>query len=102
VGRRFPKPQRHSKFCHYCDRRLGTLEVTWDHVVPKALGGPNVTWNRVTSCGRCNQKKADTKDFRDHCETCQMAWRMFERVDESAWFFYGEAIPTWLDINGDA
>jgi len=99
VGRRFPKPQKHSTNCHYCGKVVLHGLATWDHVVPKALGGPNVTWNRVTSCKRCNQRKADTRDFRGHCESCQFAWRMFETVDEAAWLFYGEAIPTWLDLN---
>lgn len=39
--------------CHYC----GGPAETWDHVIPRALGGPDQIWNRVPSCQRCNQRK---------------------------------------------
>lgn len=50
--------------CHYCQRELvghgsDDLAPTRDHVVPRALGGLDVRWNRVWSCRACNSDKAD-------------------------------------------
>ena len=41
--------------CHYCPR-AGT---TVDHVVPRAVGGPNDPDNLVPAYPSCNQRKAD-------------------------------------------
>ncbi|MCE2423298.1 MAG: HNH endonuclease [Gemmatimonadetes bacterium] len=49
--------------CVYCKRTRAELarheSLTRDHVVPLARGGGNTWDNVVTSCGRCNLKKAD-------------------------------------------
>jgi 5-methylcytosine-specific restriction endonuclease McrA len=52
--------------CHYCRCTMTACDgcspssVTLDHVVPLALGGPNLHSNMVASCYACNQAKADT------------------------------------------
>lgn len=42
--------------CVYCGSRK---ELTLDHVIPKSRGGQNDWTNLVTSCSKCNVKKAD-------------------------------------------
>lgn len=49
--------------CHYCHayfgkkrRHRGSVN-TLDHVIPRALGGPDDKWNRVLSCQPCNLAK---------------------------------------------
>lgn len=42
--------------CVYCG---STKELTLDHVLPKSRGGSNDWTNLVTSCIKCNRKKAD-------------------------------------------
>lgn len=42
--------------CVYCGSRK---ELTLDHVIPKSRGGLNDWTNLVTSCSKCNVKKAD-------------------------------------------
>lgn len=42
--------------CVYCGSRK---ELTLDHVIPKSRGGTNDWTNLVTSCSKCNVKKAD-------------------------------------------
>lgn len=42
--------------CVYCGSRK---ELTLDHVIPKSRGGGNDWTNLVTSCSKCNVKKAD-------------------------------------------
>lgn len=42
--------------CVYCGSKK---ELTLDHVIPKSKGGKNEWTNLVTSCSKCNIKKAD-------------------------------------------
>ncbi len=50
----FPVP------CFYCGVSLSLLTHTWDHLVPRALGGSNRRTNLVHSCLACNSTKADS------------------------------------------
>ncbi len=43
--------------CQYCGAGVPRDEITYDHVVPRALGGKTTWENIVTSCVFCNQKK---------------------------------------------
>jgi len=45
--------------CVYCGSKYKKEDLTFDHIVPKSRGGRNSWENTVTSCFRCNQKKAD-------------------------------------------
>jgi len=44
--------------CQYCGRKLGQPELTFDHVIPKFMGGKTTWKNIVTACVPCNRKKA--------------------------------------------
>jgi len=48
--------RRDNHTCVYCG---STRNLTLDHVIPKSRGGKNEWTNLVTSCSRCNLKKAD-------------------------------------------
>lgn len=41
--------------CQYCYSEAAS---DLDHVTPRCHGGPNLHTNLVTSCGRCNRRKA--------------------------------------------
>lgn len=48
--------------CQYCDKKFSYNELTYDHVIPKALwkdrlSSPTSWTNIVTSCIDCNRKK---------------------------------------------
>ena len=43
--------------CQYCGRTMDGCDLTYDHVVPKSLGGETVWENIVTCCLPCNKKK---------------------------------------------
>ncbi|MBI3180684.1 MAG: HNH endonuclease [Myxococcales bacterium] len=43
--------------CQYCGARVSRLDFTYDHVVPRALGGATRWENVVVSCVPCNQRK---------------------------------------------
>lgn len=46
--------------CFYCGDRLNDFVRTVDHIVPKSVGGILSKDNKVYSCRRCNQFKANT------------------------------------------
>lgn len=43
--------------CQYCNRKLGGLDMTIDHVKPRIFGGISSFMNCVASCLKCNNKK---------------------------------------------
>lgn len=43
--------------CQYCGNKPPLQELTYDHVVPRALGGPTDWHNIVTCCITCNRRK---------------------------------------------
>ena len=45
--------------CQYCYQQFSPKELTLDHVIPKAQGGPDTWENMVACCTPCNRKKAD-------------------------------------------
>jgi 5-methylcytosine-specific restriction endonuclease McrA len=45
--------------CQYCGQRLVTEELTFDHVVPRSLGGQTTWENIVACCVPCNHHKAN-------------------------------------------
>jgi len=51
---------RRDKFtCQYCEKVLSSSEYTIDHLIPRSRGGKNTWKNLVTSCRKCNTKKAN-------------------------------------------
>lgn len=49
--------QRDKGKCQYCLHLVPRSEITYDHVVPRALGGKTEWTNIVISCADCNQRK---------------------------------------------
>jgi len=43
--------------CQYCGKKFPSEDLTFDHVVPVALGGQKRWDNIVAACFRCNHKK---------------------------------------------
>ncbi|MBE7618709.1 HNH endonuclease [Gluconacetobacter entanii] len=43
--------------CQYCNTRLPTHELTFDHVIPRSKGGRTTWENVVTACSPCNLLK---------------------------------------------
>jgi 5-methylcytosine-specific restriction endonuclease McrA len=49
--------KRDNHTCQYCGSNKGAMTV--DHIQPQSRGGKNTWENCVTSCEKCNHKKAD-------------------------------------------
>ena len=43
--------------CQYCGKKVARMEATYDHVLPRRLGGETRWENIVIACLPCNQKK---------------------------------------------
>lgn len=43
--------------CQYCGKRLAPERLTFDHVIPRSLGGTTRWGNIATACQACNRKK---------------------------------------------
>ncbi len=43
--------------CQYCGRHFSPEELTYDHVVPRSMGGRTSWENIVTCCLECNKRK---------------------------------------------
>jgi len=43
--------------CQYCGQKLASHELTYDHVIPRAMGGRTDWTNIVTCCMDCNRRK---------------------------------------------
>ena len=65
IPRKEVKFTRHNVFlrdkfpCQYCGNRFSERELNLDHVVPRDKGGRTTWENIVTSCIRCNSRKAN-------------------------------------------
>lgn len=51
--------RRDKNICLYCGGQFGVTELSRDHVLPLSRGGKDIWTNVVTSCRRCNNRKAD-------------------------------------------
>jgi 5-methylcytosine-specific restriction endonuclease McrA len=51
--------RRDQNMCLYCGGVFATHELSRDHVMPLSRGGRDSWTNVVTSCRRCNNRKAD-------------------------------------------
>lgn len=54
---RFEVLRRDRFTCYYCGRRAPHVEITLDHVNPRALGGGDTADNLVAACVECNGGK---------------------------------------------
>ena len=45
--------------CQYCGDRLPTHDLTFDHVIPRSLGGRTTWENVVAACSSCNLLKGN-------------------------------------------
>jgi 5-methylcytosine-specific restriction endonuclease McrA len=68
VFRRHRRPVRFSRVnvyardryrCLYCGQKQSMAELTFDHVIPRSLGGRTCWTNVVTACIPCNRRKAN-------------------------------------------
>lgn len=57
---RFEVLRRDNYTCRYCGKSAPDVEITVDHVIPKALGGSDDPSNLCAACGDCNGGKTSS------------------------------------------
>lgn len=45
--------------CHYCGQRITSETLTFDHIIPRSLGGGNFISNLLLACQPCNGKRGN-------------------------------------------
>lgn len=65
--------------CQYCSREFQAQDLTFDHVIPRSLGGRTTWQNVVAACSRCNLAKANKLP-----KECGMKPRV-EPIQPSTW-----------------
>ena len=86
--------ERDKHRCQYCGNQFIENELNLDHVIPRHHGGRTSWENVVTSCIRCNSKKADRlpheAGMRLIRKPAKPKWRPFVSVAENK-----EKNPSW-------
>ena len=102
---RFPAFTRFNVFlrdafrCQYCGMRKPTVDLTFDHVVPRSKGG-RTTWdNVVTACGHCNLRKGSRLLGQCGMHLRRMPWQpqSFELQDNGRAFPPNYLHDSWRD-----
>lgn len=63
---RFEVLRRDGFACRYCGAKAPDVELTVDHVTPRALGGQDVPENLVAACRPCNTGKSSAGPDEHH------------------------------------
>jgi len=78
---RFPAFTRFNVFlrdgfsCQYCSKHAYTSELTFDHLIPRAMGGRTTWTNVVTACGSCNMHKGSRLPEQCGMHPRRLPWR---------------------------
>ena len=81
---RFEVLRRDDYTCRYCGGTAPDVTLTVDHVVPRALGGPDEPTNLVTACRECNSGKSSTSpDERVVADVADLALRMAKAIEQA-------------------
>jgi 5-methylcytosine-specific restriction endonuclease McrA len=106
--RQYVKPSQHPAFtrfnlflrdrfaCQYCG---SGKDLTFDHVVPRRLGG-RTTWENVTTaCAPCNLKKGGRTPSQAHMPIYRQPWRptSWQLQDNGRAFPPGYLHTSWID-----
>lgn len=89
--------ERDEYTCQYCGNEFDARELNLDHVIPREKGGRNSWDNIVTSCIRCNTRKANKLPQQANMfpfkEPKAPRWRPFMCLAEKA--ARRKAYPSW-------
>lgn len=72
--------------CIYCG---GSKDLTWDHLIPTSMGGPNTISNHVPACRSCNASKSNrdvlTWYRSRETEIPRLVWGKYLKLTRSIW-----------------
>ena len=81
--------------CQYCGEKRSAVELTLDHITPRAQGGESMAENLVSACIECNQRKGNRtpEQARMPLLTPQKLLRL--GLDRVVLCHYAESKPEW-------
>lgn len=83
--------------CQYCLDKCETNGLTYDHVIPRALGGQTVWTNIVSCCYDCNSKKGGRTPAQAKMKLHKQPVRP-KAVPQFQFAFLGKSVPQqWRD-----
>jgi hypothetical protein len=103
--------ERDGHVCQYCRKRFEPRELNLDHVIPRDKGGRNSWENVVTSCIRCNTRKANKLPHEASMfpmkEPRAPTWRPFQCLAERtarrrvypSWRYFLELEPALVEMS---
>lgn len=82
--------------CQYCNVQFTYRELTYDHVVPRCMGGASSWDNLVAACKSCNGKKSNHTNMKPTTKPYQPTWHQVYNqskcykltIPDSAWQDY--------------
>lgn len=67
--------------CFYCGSALAFMDMQTDHVVAVCRGGVSLSWNLVSSCGKCNRDKHSKRlDVKREKQIIDRGWALRENI----------------------
>ena len=79
--------------CQYCGKQFSASELTFDHVVPRVLGGKTCYTNIVSACVRCNAEKGSKTNIKPLKEPREPGYHELSRSLRNT----DKLHETWLD-----
>jgi len=104
--------ERDSHVCQYCQKRFDARDLNLDHVIPRDKGGKSSWENIVTSCVRCNTRKANKLPTEANMfpmkEPRAPVWRPFMCLAERStrrraypsWRYFLDLEPAMVEMSG--
>ena len=80
------------KACIYCG---SSSNLSWDHLIPRSLGGPDTISNQVPACTSCNSSKGDRDVIdwyraRKGTQIPRLVWGKYLKLTYEVWKALGE------------
>lgn len=81
--------------CQYCGEHKSAADLTLDHILPRAQGGPTNPQNLVSACIKCNQRKGNRTPEQARMPLLTSQKLLNLGLDRVLLCHYAESRPEW-------
>jgi 5-methylcytosine-specific restriction endonuclease McrA len=81
--------------CQYCGEQKAALDLTLDHILPRAQGGATTPQNLVAACVKCNQRKGNRTPEQARMPLLTSQKLLTLGLDRVLLCHYAESRPEW-------
>lgn len=81
--------------CQYCGEQKSALNLTLDHILPRAQGGETTPQNLVSACVKCNQRKGNRTPEQARMPLLTSQKLLTLGLDRVLLCHYAESKPEW-------